>query len=1092
MPGLRYGLPLIDSYNSYMETEFKAAYSRLNQAQRAAVDAIEGPVLVVAGPGTGKTQLLSLRVANILRQTDTDASSILCLTFTNFAATNMRDRLSALVGPAAHSVIVKTFHSFAADIMNLYPDYFWNGARLQIAPDAVQLEIIQEILSALPLDKPLALKFAGAYTQLADIQQALRLAKEAGLTPEKLSAMLAVNQAYLDIIEPRLVKILTPVLSIKKLSQLQTAVEALPDQPIDASVTPLSSLSTVLKESLALAVATDQASGKTTETGKWKRRWLQTVAGQKGMHDERRRNQWWQSLAEVYALYRDRLHKNGYYDYSDMIVEVISQLERNPELLASVQERFLYVLIDEFQDTNAAQLRLAHLVASHNTTEGRPNLMAVGDDDQSIFAFNGAELSNMLTFQRTYPDTKVIVLSHNYRSSQAILDTAQTIIDQAEDRLVKREPALSKQLKAQADLSKGTIQHLSYPTSEHQMTSIAEHIQSARQTNPDESIAVLARGHGSLRSLSGLLTKLQVPIRYEQQNNILEQPLIQQIFLVAETVTAISQGNEALINHDLPQILKHPAWQIKSQTLWQLAVSNYREPHWLRSLEQHADSKLKSLTGWLRWLAIESASQPLPVMLEYILGLRAGQGLSSPLREHFLAKQAITNQYLSGLSALNLLREATDEFIRARGGQASLGDFVRFIRLHYDLDRAITDESWFVSGDQAVQLMTVHKAKGLEFDAVYVIDAVEDNWRPHHIGRKPPANLPLQPYGEQYDDYVRLLYVAATRARHSLIISSYATDTQGKKLLATPLIRALPMTEMVAADSPQNIEVLENALAWPRLEADDERQLLKQRLLDYQLSPTAFLQFLDVTAGGPEQFLEKQLLHLPEPMTAMMAYGTATHRALQTAQLLTNDKAFNMTDVLEAYDNSLKQQPITYTEINRYQTHGHQTLKSLFKDKGFKLIPGAMPEMTISDVRLEKAMLTGTFDHLQQTGSELIISDYKTGKPLTSFTTRDRTKTVKAWRHRNQLLFYSLLALRSGRFKSTPNLAAQLIYVEAETPDQLYLGLTPQPEELARLQKLIEIVWSHIMDLNFPDVRHYSQDIDGIRLLEADLLGGKI
>src|ERR1017187_7944583 len=127
-----------------MDRKFQAAYRQLNEQQKQAVDAIDGPVLVVAGPGTGKTQLLSVRVANILQKTDTDASGILCLTFTNKAALNMRERLYQLIGSGSRNVVVRTFHSFAAEIMNQYPDYFWDGARLSVAPDAVQLEIIQD------------------------------------------------------------------------------------------------------------------------------------------------------------------------------------------------------------------------------------------------------------------------------------------------------------------------------------------------------------------------------------------------------------------------------------------------------------------------------------------------------------------------------------------------------------------------------------------------------------------------------------------------------------------------------------------------------------------------------------------------------------------------------------------------------------------------------------------------------------------------------------------------------------------------------------------------------------------------------------
>ncbi|HSW37094.1 MAG TPA: ATP-dependent DNA helicase [Candidatus Saccharimonadales bacterium] len=1072
--------------------QFEVAYKQLNEQQRTAVDAIDGPVLVVAGPGTGKTQLLSVRVANILKKTDAAAANILCLTFTNKAASNMRDRLLELIGPASHGVTVRTFHSFAAEIMTMYPDYFWNGARLSTAPDAVQLETVRDILSKLPLDNPLALKFAGAYTAISDVQQALKLAKEAGLTPDKLRAMIDVNLAYIDTIEPQLVQILEPVLSTKKLPQLSAAIEALPDQPLEENISPLISLSTVLKESLAEAIRQDEGSGKTAFTGKWKQRWLQTVDGQKGMYNERKRNAWWRAAGHVYETYRDELHGRGYYDYADMIIEVITQLEHRGDMRADVQERFQYVLIDEFQDTNAAQLRLAHLVADHYANLGKPNLMAVGDDDQSIFAFNGAELSNMLSFRRSYPSTKMVILTDNYRSSQAVLDTAKDIIEQAEDRLVNRETNLSKNLKAvNPPTQKGVIEHISYPTREHQLMAVAKKI-AARRQQGSGSVAVLARTHDSLKQIASQLLKLKVPVKYEQQTNILEHEAVRQISLIAEAVTAIQAGDQSAVNYNLAELLRHPMWQLKPRVLWRLAAANYAEPNWLENLLDHNDEQLNNIGNWLVWLAREADRLPLGLVIEYLLGLRKGQYLLSPFHDYYLTNRPATNEYLQALSATQVLQSLAQEFAGTK--TANLTNFVQFLRLNSDLGRGISDESWFMSDEHAVQLLSVHKAKGLEFDSVYIVDAIEDVWKPRTGGRKPPANLPLQPYGENYDDYVRLMYVAASRAKHSLIISSYLNDSLGKELLAAPFIRnILPLQKVDKETVEQPIPVLESALAWPRLETKNEHALLQDRLENYQLTATGLIDFLNVAGAGPAYFLERHLLRLPMAKSATMAYGIAIHSSLETAQRLTNSHNFNLGTVLDRYEAALRDQCLLPVEFGRYLKHGEAILAQLFSNNLFSLPVGSLAEQNINDIRLGSASLKGKLDRidLDLAGGNLTITDYKTGKPLHSFTTKDRAKATKAWKQRTQLAFYNLLASQSARFSKYPNINSQIIYVEAESSKDLLASYAPTAEELDHLSRLIEVVWRHIMDLNFPDISKYApDDYSGIQAFQQDLIDG--
>ncbi|PIZ62948.1 hypothetical protein COY17_01605 [Candidatus Saccharibacteria bacterium CG_4_10_14_0_2_um_filter_52_9] len=1070
-----------------MQTEFQTAYKQLNPAQKEAVDTVEGPVLVVAGPGTGKTQLLSVRVANILQKTDSDASNILCLTFTNKAATNMRERLYQLAGPGSRNVVVRTFHSFAAEIMNQYPDYFWEGARLSVAPDAVQLEIIQSILAGLPLDNPLASTFAGAFTALRDVKAGLKLAKEAGLTPDQLREIINHNLAFMDKLEPKLIDILAPTLSVKKLPELQAAIAKLPTQKLETDSL-LLPLDTVIQESLDYAVEQDTPTGKTKQTGKWKQRWIQPVNGERGMFAERKRNNWWLAVADVYEQYRDQLHQRGYYDYSDMLIEVLEQLQRQPDMLADIQERYLYVLIDEFQDTNAAQLRLAHAVSDHYSANNRPNLMAVGDDDQSIFAFNGAELNNMLSFRRSYPDTKLIVLEDNYRSAQAILDTAQQIVEQAEDRLVKREPSITKNLVAKnTPQAKTHIEHLSYPTRQHQYTAIADRIKELWDSGGGD-VAVLARKHNSLKQLASILLSAGIPVRYDQQSNVLEHEAVKQVCLIADLAVAIAEGNKAAVNVGVAELVRHPMWQISPRTLWKLATANYSQPDWLESLLTHNDDKLNKIGNWLVELARISNQQPVTLVMEQILGLRDSQYFKSPFQDYYLSLRPLASDYLETLSAIELLRGLTKEFSHS---EATLADFVRFVQLNLSTNRVIADESWFMSGERAVQLLTVYKAKGLEFDNVFVVDGIETMWRPRSGGRSSPANLQLQAYGEKYDDYIRLLYVAASRAKHTLIATSYFTDEKGNELLPTPLLSALPTTVVTEpTDEPE--AVLEADLRWPRLASSDEKALLHDRLEQFALSPTAFIDFLNVAEAGPASFMERRLLYLPRAQSAVGGYGTAVHAALETAQRLVNTSKLEPGTVLDRFEAALAEQQLAPLDYKRFNQRGHELLQRLFEPGGLTLTKDGLTEQRISDIKLDNARLRGTLDRIDKDGNSLLISDYKTGKALTSFDTKDQTKAIKAWRHRTQLLFYCLLVRHSSRFAKASPVTAQMLYVEAVKPSQISLSFQPGADELERLQRLIEAIWPCIINLDFPDTAHYTADMAGITKFENDLLAGKI
>jgi len=278
------------------------------------------------------------------------------------------------------------------------------------------------------------------------------------------------------------------------------------------------------------------------------------------------------SLAGVYKGYQDKMLEQGYYDFDDMILDVIKAIEQNDELRYELQEQYFYILVDEFQDTNDAQMRLLHLLTGAEVQEGRPNLMVVGDDDQAIFKFQGAEISNILRFQERYRDPRIITLTKNYRSRQAILDVARYIITQGEQRLEYIIPQINKSLESEKDLSQGQVISKTFPSEPHQYYWIAREIKKLINDGlqPDQ-IAVIGREHDHLKNLVPHLAHLNIPVCYEKQRDVLKEPHIQQLIKMARYVVSLVDSSKQDADFLLPEILSYPFWDNDRRTIWELS-----------------------------------------------------------------------------------------------------------------------------------------------------------------------------------------------------------------------------------------------------------------------------------------------------------------------------------------------------------------------------------------------------------------------------------------------------------------------------------------------------------------------------------------
>ena len=391
---------------------------QLNEKQKQAVEYLEGPLLVLAGPGTGKTQLLSEKVAYILKNTDTNPENILCLTFTETGASNMRERLKTTIGNDAMKVNINTYHAFGTDILLQYKNYAEDYDRnLNSAIDEVtQYKVVKEIqdgLNARDILKGDAVK---------DIVSVVSSAKAAGLAADDLEKIAQQNiedsKVLSDAISPLLKEVVPRNYKLSYEYAYRPIFEILKDyanaKPILKSVERnINILARDLKDAFVVA----ESEQKIKPLSEWKDKYFEKNAKGDYLLKDRVANKKLLSIADVMKKYDVVLRENGWFDFDDMIQEALRVLKTDKGFKATLSEHYQFIMLDEFQDTNPSQFAIIKEITDYE----KPLIMAVGDDDQAIYEFQGALSTNLSDFQKHY-EANVIPLVENYRSTQEILD----------------------------------------------------------------------------------------------------------------------------------------------------------------------------------------------------------------------------------------------------------------------------------------------------------------------------------------------------------------------------------------------------------------------------------------------------------------------------------------------------------------------------------------------------------------------------------------------------------------------------------------------------------------------------------------------
>ncbi len=1067
---------------------FRKSYNRLNKEQKKAVDKIDGPLMVVAGPGSGKTELLSVRVANILRKKDIPAGSLLCLTFTDAAALNMKERLVKMIGDEGYKVPTLTFHSFCKEIIDNNPEYFYKGADFELADEVMKTAILEDILSSLDHDNPLSKTYNGAYTFLNDTKKSISDLKDAGLTPDEFLEVLDHNEKILKEINPLISSVFDNRVSksiFPKIEKLIKSLEGLDENfPFDY----LKPLSEVVANSLTEVLETKN----TTKISEWKSNWTKKMDGHKVLKDTLYLEKM-KALAEVYRRYKERMEKEELFDFSDMILDVIEVLRKEDSLRHDLQEKYQYILVDEFQDTSGVQMRLLKKL-TEDEPHNKPNVCIVGDDDQAIYRFQGAEISNILNFRDNYRDVEVVTLTKSYRSGQKILNVAEELIKKAEERLESRVEEVDKNL-VSAKKKDGKIVAKEFETKEEEYSYLAEKVAEKIDAGTDpQEIAVMGRTHKILKEVAPFLVEKEVPIFAQRKENVLKKEPVIQVINILRFADYLLGGDKDKAEELLPELLSYPFWELKRENVWKIARNCYKNrSSWMEEMKKFND--LNRVADFLTDLSLKTEYKPVEEIIDIVLGNKKGTFLS-PFKEHYFNKEKLKQdptEYFKFLSALKRFTGALKEY---RKKEILLTeDLLDFVDRHEDNDISLNDENPLITDKGAVSLITSHSAKGKEFEKVFVLNCQQEIWAGSKRGSMLPfpANMPIEKMGESRDDQLRLFYVTITRTKEQLFILSHKKKESGKGYSPLEFISHIDVEKDSREVSVSDLEASTQSHHSPPF-SSKERDLLLPLAEKYMLSATGFNKFLNALENGPQEFLKDRLLRFPFKKPPYMAYGSAVHQTINWVynELKTTKKLPTTEDFLKAFENILWKQRMSEKNYKKYLQKGKKALKLFYEERKESFNPDDFSEKDFKNqgVVIADQKLTGKIDKIVKKDGKLEVIDFKTGKILSRWDESGKYQKMKAWRSKNQLIFYKLLIENSTDFEGYEVDKGFLEFVEPDDNDKIQrLSLVIKDEEVERVKSLIGIVGKKIKNLDFPDVGQYDTGkMEDIKAFEEDLL----
>lgn len=1049
----------------------------LNQKQKEAVQYLDGPLLVLAGPGTGKTQLLSEKVAYILKNTDTNPENILCLTFTESGASNMRERLKTVIGSDGLKVNIGTYHAFGSEILAQYRNYSEDYERkLDAAVDEVtQFKIVKEIQNKLSGNDILR------GDSVKDIVSVISAAKSAGLNANDLKLIAKQNlddsNVLSETISPFL-KNVVPRAFKESYEKAYYPIWGILQQYTDAGTIvknierSIGGLARDLKEAIIAA----ESAEKIKPLSDWKDRYFEKdVRGDYRLKD-RVANKKLLSVAAVMDKYDTYLQENGLYDFDDMIEEAARVLREDSGFKATLSERYQFIMLDEFQDTNPSQFAIIKELTDYEC----PLIMAVGDDDQAIYEFQGALSTNLVDFQRHY-QANVIPLVENYRSTQEILDLSRKIINQAGDRFADKEL-----ISHRPDPKHSQIFRHEFLSSEMEYDFVANEIAKLIRSGVKQNeIAVISyKTKYFMPLLPFLKAHPEIKIAYEKKDNLLEDEKIHEILTMARFVYEIAYEKKPSVS--VLEILSYPFFNLPAiEIVKAVGTARSERKSVFDVLLRSKNTEILRVMEFFSFLITKAFDEPLEVFLDYLIGATPINGYKSPFLKYYTESENYQTFHLyESLSSLRgkLNKHFGDKKLR-------LSDLISLVDDYESAEMPLNLVSPYRESDEAVQILSAHKAKGLEFSYVFIISADHMAWGKgkgnNNLLALPKNLMQIRHTGTSDGEKLRILYVALTRAKDTIYITNSLHDfneksparleyldeyQDGEKVISPFLPEKIVQTHYKEGAYDYSENNLKNWFLPYTLATPDMKAIYKERALKWRMSASSLTSFIDIVYAGPREFFKNYILQAPpDSEDEALAYGDLIHKTFEsvTNRCLSNDKA------LEFFLSELDKKDLPVEILQKIRERGPESLTIALNAFG-EILRDGKAEVNFSQdkILVSGIPITGKIDHISvdETNKTIEIYDFKTG----AYHKEKWQSHVTLYKYMLQLCFYKLLLNNSVKYRSYRVTKAHILFVTPDNDKEVYDKVYEfDPESEKELIALMRAVYQSVVSLDFmgePDI----------------------